>query len=86
MFFPTCPTVVVGLTVPTAIIALSGGFYDTVSNRPEALVLEALGDYAARPRPCAGFEAPARSANEAIHASRRAHPIHRRIARKLTWV
>lgn len=85
MFFPTCTVVVVGPTIPAAIVAFAS-FYDTVSNRPEALVLDALDDYAVRPRPCAGSEALACSANVASRTSRRGISVNRRIVRKLTWV
>lgn len=59
--------------------------YPTAIYRPEALALGELDDNAARPRPCAGFEALFCTA-ECPHRPARGHRIHRRIARKLTWV
>lgn len=85
MFFPTCTAVVVGPTVSTAIVAVVG-YCDTATNRPEALALGELDDYAARPRPCAGFETLDCRPAECPRRTSRARPIHRRIARKLTWV
>ena len=51
----------------------------------EALVLDALDDYAACPRKRAGFEAPV-SAAECPHRPTRGRHANRRIVRKLTWV
>ena len=84
MFFPICSAVVVGQTCTAAIVAVAG-YCDTATNRPEAVALGELDDYAARPRPCAGFEALVCTA-ECPHRPARGHRIHRRIARKLTWV
>lgn len=84
MFFPICSAVVVGPTIPAAIIA-AVALYVTVSNRPEALALDALDDYAKGSRKRAGFEAPV-SAAECPHRPTRGRHANRRIVRKLTWV
>jgi hypothetical protein len=81
----TIIAVAIAFNLPVAVIAIAERYTPAIC-RPEAMALEALDDYAARPQPCAGFEAPVCSANVASRTSRRGIPIHRRIVRKLTWV
>ena len=80
----TIIAVAIAFNLPVA-ISVAADRYAPATNRPEAVALDALDDYAARPRPCAGFEALVCTA-ECPHRPARGHRIHRRIARKLTWV
>jgi len=81
----TIIAVTIAFNLPITISAIAER-YAPALHRPEALVLGELDDSAARPRPCAGFETLDCRAAECPRHTSRARPIHRRIARKLTWV